>query len=91
MTRTRTSVALLGLSLVAAIVTLSTAASAQQPSTLDVVKKRGTLIAGTRADLFPLGFMNAQGEFDGFDVEIFKALAQKLGVKLELVKRPRRL
>ncbi|MBI4271983.1 MAG: transporter substrate-binding domain-containing protein [Candidatus Rokubacteria bacterium] len=59
------------------------AASAQQ-SALDTVKKRGVLIAGARADLFPLAYMNAKGEFDGFDIDIYKILAQRLGVKLEL-------
>jgi polar amino acid transport system substrate-binding protein len=57
------------------------AASAE--STVDIVKKRGTLVVGSRADLPPLGYMNAKGEFDGFDAEIFRELAKRLGVKLE--------
>ena len=55
-----------------------------QESTLDLVKKRGTLIAGARGDLYPLGYTNAKGELDGFDAAIFRDFAQKLGVKLEL-------
>jgi polar amino acid transport system substrate-binding protein len=59
-------------------------ASAQTPSTLEAVKKRGTLIAGARADLAPLASMNGKGEFEGFDIDLYRALAQRLGVKLEL-------
>jgi polar amino acid transport system substrate-binding protein len=72
------------LSIVAALaVVLAPGLAAAQESTLDVVKKRGTLIAGVRGDLYPLGFTNSKGELDGFDLEIDKLFAEKLGVKLE--------
>ena len=54
-------------------------------STLDVVKKRGTLIAGVRYDTPPFGYVDKDGKVVGVDIEIVKYLANKLGVKLELI------
>jgi len=65
-----------------------TPATAQQPaqeSTLDVVKKRGVLIAGLRKDLPPIAFVDKQGQWVGFEVELSELIAKKLGVKLQRV------
>jgi polar amino acid transport system substrate-binding protein len=59
-------------------------AVAQQQSTLDTVKQRGTLIAGVKSDYPPFGYINQSGNLVGFDIEIMKYLAARLGVKLEL-------
>jgi polar amino acid transport system substrate-binding protein len=53
-------------------------------STLDVVKKRGELIAGVRYDMPPYGYVGGDGNVVGLDIEIVKAIAKKLGVKLQL-------
>lgn len=53
-------------------------------STLDVVKKRGVLIAGVRYDMPPYGFVEKEGSVVGIDIDIVKYIAEKLGVKLEL-------
>lgn len=53
-------------------------------STLDIVKKRGVLIAGVRYDNPPFGYMGKDGKVAGFDVDVSKYIADKLGVKLEL-------
>jgi polar amino acid transport system substrate-binding protein len=60
------------------------AATAQQESTLDVVKKRGTLVAGIKTDYPPFGYIDEKGNNAGFDIEIAKYIANKLGVGLEL-------
>jgi polar amino acid transport system substrate-binding protein len=59
-------------------------ASAQQQSTLDVVKKRGTLIAGVKSDFPPFGYIDEKGNQVGFDIEIVQYIAKKLGVAVEL-------
>lgn len=59
-------------------------AVAQQESTLDVVKKRGTLIAGIKTDYAPFGYIDEKGANVGFDIEIVKYIAKKLGVAVEL-------
>jgi polar amino acid transport system substrate-binding protein len=55
-----------------------------QESKLDVVKKRGTLIAGVKADYPPFGYTDQNGEIVGFDIRVMTYFAQKLGVKLDL-------
>ncbi len=55
-----------------------------QESTLDVVKKRGTLDAGVRYDMPPYGYIGDGGSVTGIDIEIVNAIAKKLGVKVDL-------
>lgn len=55
-----------------------------QESTLDVVKKRGELIAGVRYDMPPYGYVGDGGSVSGIDIEIVNAIAKKLGVKVQL-------
>ena len=54
-----------------------------QESTLDVVKKRGELIAGVRYDMPPYGYVGDGGSVAGIDIEIVNAIAKKLGVKVQ--------
>ena len=56
-------------------------ASAQ---TLDKIKSRGVLVVGTKADYKPFGFRDPSGAIVGFEPDIGKEVADKLGVKLEL-------
>lgn len=55
-----------------------------QESMFDVVKKRGKLIAGTKYDFPPAGYVDKEGKVVGFDVDILKYIANKLGVELEI-------
>jgi polar amino acid transport system substrate-binding protein len=55
-----------------------------QQSTLDVVKQRGTLIAGVKSDYPPFGYVDGNGNVAGFDIELMKYLAKRLGVKADL-------
>ncbi len=77
----RTSRAVL---LVALSVSLLWPAAAGGESTLDTVKKRGKLVAGVRFTNPPFGYIDEKGQNAGFDVDLVRALAQKLGVGLEL-------
>jgi polar amino acid transport system substrate-binding protein len=60
------------------------AAPAWAGETLDRVKKSGQVVDVLVNDYPPFGFINAQNELDGFDVDVAKAFAEKLGVKLKL-------
>ncbi len=54
---------------------------------LDAVKERGTLIVGVEGTYPPFNFVDAKtGQLDGFDIEVSKLIADKLGVKVEFVK-----
>jgi polar amino acid transport system substrate-binding protein len=53
--------------------------------TLDDIKSRGTLRVGMEPGYMPFELTNQKGEIIGFDVDMAKRMAKKLGVKLELV------
>ncbi len=62
-------------------VAFAAGASAQ---TLDKIKSRGVLVVGTKADYKPFGFRDPSGAIVGFEPDIGKEVADKLGVKLDL-------
>jgi polar amino acid transport system substrate-binding protein len=49
------------------------------------IKKRGTLIVGTKADYRPYGYRDPSGAIVGFEPDLAADIAKRLGVKLELV------
>jgi polar amino acid transport system substrate-binding protein len=61
---------------------VSATASAQTPN---AIKAKGVIRVGMLVDFPPFGFMNAQGQPDGFDADVAKALAGHMGVKLDIV------
>lgn len=67
-----------------AVLALPANAQQQQQSTLDVVKERGTLIAGVKNDYPPFGYIDEDGEVVGFDIDIMEYVADHLGVELDL-------
>lgn len=72
----------LALSLLAGLALFTAAAHADQ---LEDIKKRGTLVCGTLGIAEPFSFANAQTrETQGYDVDFCNAIANSLGVKLEL-------
>ncbi|MCB1931936.1 MAG: transporter substrate-binding domain-containing protein [Candidatus Accumulibacter sp.] len=52
---------------------------------LDLIQKRGTLIAGVKSDYPPFGMLDANGRLVGFEPDLAAELAQRLGVRLRLV------
>ncbi|MGI9514755.1 MAG: cation:dicarboxylate symporter family transporter [Anderseniella sp.] len=54
-------------------------------SRLDVIRERGTLRVGFRANALPYSFVNARGELAGFDIELVNAFARELGLSVEFV------
>lgn len=55
-------------------------------SALEAIKSRGVLRAGIRFDNPPHSFIDAQGNWVGFDVDISEAVAREMGLALEKVK-----
>ena len=53
--------------------------------TLDAIKARGALRVGTTGDYKPYSFREPDGRYRGADIEMAKRLAEKLGVRLEIV------
>ncbi|ANS77244.1 amino acid ABC transporter substrate-binding protein [Paenibacillus yonginensis] len=52
---------------------------------LAAVQKRGSLLIGTEGTYAPFSFHDAGGTLTGFDVDIAKEIAKRLGVKAEFV------
>lgn len=61
-------------------------ASASMPSpTLALIRRRGHLVVGTKADYPPFGSLDATGQIRGLEADMAAELAQRLGVGLRLV------
>jgi polar amino acid transport system substrate-binding protein len=52
---------------------------------LEKVLARGKLVVSTDPYYAPQSFVNEQGEFDGFDVEVARQVAGRMGVDIEFV------
>jgi polar amino acid transport system substrate-binding protein len=60
-------------------------ATVARADVLDDIKKKGTLVVGTKADYRPFGFLDPSGKIVGFEPDLAADVAKRLGVKLELV------
>src|SRR6202022_2918220 len=61
------------------------AATAHAADLLDAVKQRGTLRIGLEGTFPPFDYKAPDGQLVGFDVDIAKAVAAKLGLKPEFI------
>jgi len=52
---------------------------------LDIIKARGVMKVSTDPNYKPQSFLNDKGELDGFDIDVAKEVAKRLGVKVEFV------
>jgi polar amino acid transport system substrate-binding protein len=67
-----------------AVVCFAVAAGSAAAQTLDKIKQRGVLVVGTKADYKPFGFRDPAGAIIGFEPDMARDVAAKLGVKLEI-------
>ncbi len=63
----------------------SAAAPAPADDLLAEILKNGVIRVSTDANYEPQSFLNPQGEFIGFDVDVAKEIAKRLGVEAEFV------
>ncbi len=73
----------LGISVAAAFALASWPAAAGE--TLDRVTSAGKLVMSSDAEYPPQSFLNDANEMDGFDIDVGRAIAERLGVELEIV------
>ena len=74
------------LTIVASVLALGVlGATAASADVLADIKKRGTLIVGSKADYRPFGYLDPSGKIIGFEPDLAADVAKRLGVKLELV------
>jgi polar amino acid transport system substrate-binding protein len=70
------------------LLSLMVAAGASAGSALDRIIKKGELAVGTSGTQPPMSATNKKGELMGMDVDISKAMADAMGVKLKFVPIP---
>ncbi len=63
----------------------ATAAPAAGGDLLAEVKTRGKLLIATDANYKPQSFKNSDGSFEGFDIDVAKEVAKRLGVEAEFI------
>ena len=71
--------------LVLALVLTASAYADATARTLDEIKADGRLKIGVFSDKKPFGYIDENGEYQGYDVYLARRLAEDLGVELELV------
>ncbi|GAB3629114.1 cysteine ABC transporter substrate-binding protein [Pandoraea terrae] len=75
---------LLQSALVATVLNL-TAPAVHAEDLLDTVKASGVLKVALEGTYPPFGYRNSDGQLDGFDVAVAKAVANKMGLKVQFV------
>ena len=73
---------------IALVLTLSLAAAASADvvyRTLDEIKSSGTINIGVFSDKNPFGYVDENGEYQGYDVYFARRIAEDLGVELNFV------
>ncbi|MBO0754022.1 MAG: transporter substrate-binding domain-containing protein, partial [Bradyrhizobiaceae bacterium] len=68
---------------IAAVAGLAATAS-PYAQTLDKIRERSVVVVGTKADYKPFGFRDPTGAIVGFEPDLAKDVAERLGVRLEL-------
>lgn len=75
-----------GIALGAAMLGLAFASSAVQAGeVLDRIMERGSMMVATNSEYPPASFLNANGVFEGYDVDVAKEVASRLGVDAEFM------
>jgi polar amino acid transport system substrate-binding protein len=64
------------------------AANASAGSAMERILKKGELVAGTSGTQPPMSAVNKKGELMGLDIDISKAMADAMGVKLKFAQMP---
>jgi len=77
---------LIGLIFLVSACALTPQTTANSASKLDEVQSAGKVRVGVRFDNPPLSFIEANGNWVGFDVDLANALAKEMGLDIEMVK-----
>ena len=75
---------LLAALMLAGMLTMAVSAQGEQ-DLLTVIQQRGTIIIGLEGDWAPWSFLGDDDQLTGFDVEVARAIAAKLGVEAEII------
>ena len=81
----RKFVKVLALALALSLLFAAAALADSRVRTLQEIKDSGTLVIGVFSDKKPFGYVDENGDYQGYDVYFARRLAQDLGVELKLV------
>lgn len=81
----RKFVKVLALSLALPLLFAAAVLADSRARTLQDIKDSGTLVIGVFSDKKPFGYVDENGDYQGYDVYFARRLAQNLGVELKLV------
>lgn len=81
----RKFVKILALALALSLLFAAAALADSRARTLQDIKDSGTLVIGVFSDKKPFGYVDENGDYQGYDVYFARRLAQDLGVELKLV------
>ena len=81
-------VALLALSGCTAVQPAGQSGAAAESGKLAQIKAAGKIVVGTSADYPPYESIDADGNFVGFDMDLIRAVGEKLGVEVEIQDMP---
>lgn len=70
--------------MLASLLTMAVSAE-NDPDLLSRIQERGTIIIGLEGDWAPWSFVDEDDQLMGFDVEVARAIAEKLGVEAEII------
>lgn len=76
--------AVLAVFMLASVMTMAASAKGSD-DLLKTIQERGTIIVGLEGDWAPWSYVDENDELTGYDVEIAKAIADKLGVEIQIV------
>lgn len=80
----RMIVVMLAVFMLASVLTMAVSAKGSD-DLLETIQERGTIIVGLEGDWAPWSYVDENDELTGYDVEVAKAIADKLGVEIQIV------
>lgn len=75
---------MLAVFMLASVLTMAVSAKGSD-DLLETIQNRGTIIVGLEGDWAPWSYVDENDELTGYDVEVAKAIADKLGVEIQIV------
>lgn len=75
---------MLAVFMLASVLTMAASAKGSD-DLLETIQERGTIIVGLEGDWAPWSYVDENDELTGYDVEVAKAIADKLGVEIQIV------
>ena len=75
---------MLAVFMLASVLTMAVSAKGSD-DLLETIQKRGTIIVGLEGDWAPWSYVDENDELTGYDAEVAKAIADKLGVEIQIV------